>query len=127
MSVLQTTTIPLVPVVHLIVYQILFSDVQDHLKEYATLKAMGYTHGYLSGVVLQEAIILALLVLFGLPLWAGTLITGLDTFTFLASPRVTSLFAAASFAQSPLFHDIHRRPNRRRRPSTRPKGQPGVA
>jgi putative ABC transport system permease protein len=45
----------------IIVYQILFSDVQDHLKEYATLKAMGYTHGYLSGLVLQEAVILSLL------------------------------------------------------------------
>ena len=44
----------------IIVYQILFSDVQDHLKEYATLKAMGYTHGYLVGVVLQEATMLAL-------------------------------------------------------------------
>jgi putative ABC transport system permease protein len=43
----------------IIVYQILFSDVQDHLKEYATLKAMGYTNGYLSRVVLQEAAILA--------------------------------------------------------------------
>ncbi|MGI9291113.1 MAG: ABC transporter permease DevC [Gammaproteobacteria bacterium] len=45
----------------IIVYQILFSDVQDHLKEYATLKAMGYTHTYLSGLVLQEAVILSLL------------------------------------------------------------------
>jgi len=45
----------------IIVYQILFADVQDHLKEYATLKAMGYSHGYLRGVVLQEAIILAVL------------------------------------------------------------------
>ena len=45
----------------IIVYQILFADVQDHLKEYATLKAMGYTHGYLRNVVMQEAIILAVL------------------------------------------------------------------
>jgi putative ABC transport system permease protein len=45
----------------IIVYQILFSDVQDHLKEYATLKAMGYTNNYLSRVVIQEAVILALL------------------------------------------------------------------
>lgn len=45
----------------IIVYQILFADVQDHLKEYATLKAMGYTHGYLRNVVLQEAVILAVL------------------------------------------------------------------
>lgn len=45
----------------IIVYQILFADVQDHLQEYATLKAMGYTHGYLRNVVLQEALILAVL------------------------------------------------------------------
>lgn len=45
----------------IIVYQILFSDVQDHIREYATLKAMGYTHGYLCGVVLQEAVILGVL------------------------------------------------------------------
>ena len=45
----------------IIVYQILFSDVQDHLREYATLKAMGYPHGYLTGVVLREAALLATL------------------------------------------------------------------
>ena len=45
----------------IIVYQILFADVQDHLKEYATLEAMGYSPGYLRNVVLQEAIILAVL------------------------------------------------------------------
>jgi len=45
----------------IIVYQILFSDVSDHLQEYATLKAMGYTDGYLFKVVLQEAAILAVL------------------------------------------------------------------
>ncbi len=44
----------------IIVYQILYADVQDHLKEYATLKAMGYTQGYLRKVVLQQSIILAL-------------------------------------------------------------------
>jgi putative ABC transport system permease protein len=45
----------------IIVYQILFADVSDHLAEYATLKAMGYTNGYLASVVLQEAAILAVL------------------------------------------------------------------
>jgi putative ABC transport system permease protein len=45
----------------IIVYQILFADVQDHLKEYATLQAMGYSPGYLRKVVLQEACILAVL------------------------------------------------------------------
>ena len=43
----------------IIVYQILFADVSDHLAEYATLKAMGYPDRYLFGVVLQEAVILA--------------------------------------------------------------------
>ena len=43
----------------IIVYQILFSDVQDHLQEYATLKAIGFSDGYLARVVLQQAGILA--------------------------------------------------------------------
>ncbi|MCT7951998.1 ABC transporter permease DevC [Ancylothrix sp. C2] len=44
-----------------IVYQVLYTDVADHLAEYATLKAMGYRDIYFFGVVLQEAIILAIL------------------------------------------------------------------
>ena len=44
-----------------IVYQVLFSDVNDHLAEYATLKAMGYPDRSLLLVVFQEAIILAVL------------------------------------------------------------------
>jgi putative ABC transport system permease protein len=43
-----------------IVYQILYTDVADHLSEYATLKAMGYTDWYLLAVVFQEAIILSI-------------------------------------------------------------------
>ncbi|MFV8816571.1 ABC transporter permease DevC [Haliea sp. E17] len=45
----------------IIVYQILYSDVQDHLQEYATLLAMGYPHRYLKVIVLQEALVLAIL------------------------------------------------------------------
>ena len=45
----------------IIVYQILFADVSDHLAEYATLKAMAYSNAYLFGVVFQEAGILAVL------------------------------------------------------------------
>lgn len=45
----------------IIVYQILYADVQDHLEEYATLMAMGYNHRYLVGVVLQESLVLAIL------------------------------------------------------------------
>jgi putative ABC transport system permease protein len=44
-----------------IVYQILYTDVTDHLPEYATLKAMGYKEIYFLGVVFQEAMILAIL------------------------------------------------------------------
>jgi putative ABC transport system permease protein len=44
-----------------IVYQILYSDVSDHLPEYATLKAMGYGDRFLVGILLQEALILAIL------------------------------------------------------------------
>lgn len=44
-----------------IVYQILYTDVSDHLAEYATLKAMGYKNIFLEFVVFQEAIILAIL------------------------------------------------------------------
>lgn len=43
----------------IIVYQILYSDVSDHLAEYATLKAMGYSDLYLLGVVFQEALFLS--------------------------------------------------------------------
>lgn len=44
-----------------IVYQVLYSNVSDHLAEYATLKAMGYKDIYLLRMVFQEAIILGVL------------------------------------------------------------------
>jgi putative ABC transport system permease protein len=44
-----------------IVYQILYTEVTDHLSEYATLKAIGYTQNYLLTVILQEAFMLAVL------------------------------------------------------------------
>ncbi len=42
-----------------IVYQILFADIASHLAEYATLKAMGFSAGYLRLVVMGAAAILA--------------------------------------------------------------------
>lgn len=64
-----------------IVYQILYSDVTDHLPEYATLKAMGFRDRYLLIVVFQESLILA--VLGFIP---GTLIAlGIYRITFLAT------------------------------------------
>ncbi|WP_193198362.1 ABC transporter permease DevC [Nostoc sp. MG11] len=44
-----------------IVYQILYTEVTEHLAEYATLKAIGYTQRYLLIVILQEALLLAVL------------------------------------------------------------------
>jgi len=44
----------------IICYQILFSDIADHMREFATLKAMGYRPGYFVGLVLQEALLLSL-------------------------------------------------------------------
>lgn len=42
-----------------IVYQVLSTDVADHLREYSTFKAVGYPHRYFIGVILEEALILA--------------------------------------------------------------------
>jgi putative ABC transport system permease protein len=45
----------------IIVYQVLYADINDHLSEYATLKAMGYADRTLLFVILQEGIVLAVL------------------------------------------------------------------
>ncbi len=44
----------------IIVYQVLSTDVADHLKEYATFKAIGYPQRFFLGIVFEEAVILAL-------------------------------------------------------------------
>src|SRR5262249_41872832 len=44
-----------------ICYQVLYSDVSDRLAEFATLKAMGYSSGWLFGRVVEQAVYLALL------------------------------------------------------------------
>jgi putative ABC transport system permease protein len=44
-----------------ICYQILYTDVVDHLPQYATLKAMGYSNRFLIGVTVQEAVYLGVL------------------------------------------------------------------
>jgi putative ABC transport system permease protein len=70
----------------LICYQVLYNDIADHMAEFATLMAMGYGHRYFMGVVVREAIYLALLgfvpglcitwVLFQLiTLWTGLIMT----------------------------------------------------
>jgi putative ABC transport system permease protein len=43
-----------------ICYQILYTGIVDHLPQYATIKAMGYSDGYLIRLVLEEAVWLGL-------------------------------------------------------------------
>jgi len=44
-----------------VLYQILATDIANNLSQYATLKAMGYADTYLSWVVLQQGLILAVM------------------------------------------------------------------
>jgi putative ABC transport system permease protein len=80
--------------------QILSADVTDHLKEYATLKAIGYSNRYLIGVVLEEALLLSLLA-FGPALLLSFLLyhylevlTGLPL--FLSLGRIAFVLALAA-------------------------------
>lgn len=44
-----------------IVYQILYADISKNFKEYATLKAIGFRNRFLIDVILQEALLLAIM------------------------------------------------------------------
>ncbi len=44
-----------------VLYQVLATDISHRLSEYATLKALGYSNRYVSGLVLQQALIFAVL------------------------------------------------------------------
>lgn len=44
-----------------IVYQVLSADVADHLREYATFKAMGYGPQFFLSIVVEEALVLGIL------------------------------------------------------------------
>src|SRR5262249_17947701 len=66
-----------------IVYQVLFTDVSNHLPQYATLKAIGYSDGYLRWIVLKSAFILSVLGYF-----PGTLLSGV---LYAVAARATRL------------------------------------
>jgi putative ABC transport system permease protein len=42
-----------------ICYQVIYSDIADHMAEFATLKAMGYTTNYFVALIVTEAVLLA--------------------------------------------------------------------
>jgi putative ABC transport system permease protein len=45
----------------IICYQIQFTDINDHMSEFATLKAMGYSSGYFWRFILSQSFFLACL------------------------------------------------------------------
>ncbi len=74
-----------------IVYQVLYADVNDHLSEYATLKAMGYSDWALLGVIFQEASILAVLGFvpgFAVSVWMYGFLGGLTRLELVMTPEI---------------------------------------
>ena len=45
----------------IICYQVLATDIADHMGEFATLKAMGYPTGFFAGVVIFQALVLSII------------------------------------------------------------------
>lgn len=45
----------------IVVYQILYTDVSNHLPQFATMKAMGFTDNYLLRLVIRQGVLLAVL------------------------------------------------------------------
>jgi len=60
-----------------ICYQILYTDVLDHLPEFATLKAIGYGDRYIQGVVIIQAWVLSILGFFPAVVLGAGLLAGL--------------------------------------------------
>jgi len=69
-----------------IVYQILFTDITNHLREYATLKAMGYSNRYLLLVVFSSSLILAIIGFIPGFLISMGLYKLAESFTFIPMP-----------------------------------------
>ena len=67
----------------IVVYQILYTDVTNHLPQYATLMAMGFSHGFLTRLVLQQSFQLAMLGFIPGSLIAALLYAGLREVTLL--------------------------------------------
>ncbi|MCC8934119.1 FtsX-like permease family protein [Rhizobium sp. 'Codium 1'] len=66
-----------------IVYQVLSTDVADHLREYATFKAMGYGPRFFLGIVFEEALVL------GIMGFIPGLVVGTTILTFMG--KITTL------------------------------------
>ncbi|MFN9719349.1 MAG: ABC transporter permease DevC [Planctomycetota bacterium] len=67
----------------IVVYQILYTDVTNHLPQYATMKAMGFSNAYLRGLILEQSFQLGML-----GFVPGTVMAG---FLYAALRKVTQL------------------------------------
>lgn len=67
----------------IVVYQILYTDVTNHLPQYATMKAMGFSSSYLYRLVIEQSVQLATLGFIPGTLVAAVLYSGLRTVTQL--------------------------------------------
>lgn len=77
-----------------IVYQVLSTDVADHLREYATFKAMGYGPRFFLGIVFEEALVLGILG------FIPGLIVGTTILTFMGKITTLPLAMTPSMAVS---------------------------
>jgi putative ABC transport system permease protein len=74
-----------------IVYQVLSTDVADHLSEYATFKAIGYSQRFFLSIVLEEALILGVLGFIPGLAVATLLLAGMAAATTLPLAMTTSM------------------------------------
>ena len=87
-----------------IVYQVLSTDVADHLREYATFKAMGYDQTFFLGIVFEEALVLAVFgfipgLIVSMGLYAGLVaVTGLPV--VMVASRAVLVFVGTLVACS---------------------------
>ncbi len=85
-----------------IVYQVLSTDVADHLREYATFKAMGYGPRFFMGIVLEEAMILGVLGFIPGVIVGSTILKVMATVTTLPL-QVTASMAVVVFLGTVVF------------------------
>ena len=85
-----------------IVYQVLSTDVADHLREYATFKAMGYGPRFFLGVVFEEALVLGILGFVPGLIVGTTILTVMGSITTLPLAMTPSM-AASVFVGTIVF------------------------
>ncbi len=92
-----------------IVYQILYTDLSDHLKEYAVLKATGCSDAFLHSIVVQQSVILAVAgfvpaaVLAAAVFWATRVATSLPAYLDISKSAIVLSLTLAMCIISGMF------------------------